>query len=176
MSHPHSQYTVRYAGLAEGSHQFDFSLNRDFFLNYYPETEILDADINIHIEAEKTNSLFSLNLNISGCVTVECDRCLDPCSVQFKVNPALIFSSENERPHSGKNDDTVINISTETESIRLDEYLYDFIMLALPFRRVHDELDGEESACNHDMLARISNLAGEKITDPRWETLNKLKE
>ena len=175
MSKSHGHYSIRYAGLSEGSHEFIFDVHEDFFKDYYPETEILGADIKLQIRAEKSPSMLMLELIFSGNISVECDRCLDPCTVPVSAVQKLIFTASDDRMQNGKIDDTMIAISPESDSVMLDEYVYDFILLSLPLRRVHDENEGTDSACNQEMLERINTLQNEKKTDPRWEKLNQIK-
>ncbi len=175
MSHHHKQFSIRFAGLPEGMHAFDFELNRDFFTEYYSENEFSDALVSVHIDAERTSTVLILDLQISGFVTVECDRCLDPCQVDIETDQTLIFSSAGEHHYPVKDDDSIVEISAETDEVILNSYLYDFVLLALPLRRVHDELDPEHSACNREMLERIDNLQIKHTDDPRWEKLKKLK-
>lgn len=175
MSHHHEQYSIRYAGLPEGMHAFDFELKREFFTEYYLENDFSDAHIFIHIDAERTASMLVLEIQISGSVTVECDRCLDPCQVTVSATQTLIFSSAGEHHLPQKDDDSIVEIHAETDEVPIDSYLYDFVLLALPLRRVHDELDPEHSACNREMLERIDNLQIIHTDDPRWETLKKIK-
>jgi len=174
MSHTSGTYTIRYAGLSEGSHVFDFVLGRDFFLNYFEDTEMQDALIQVNIEAERTGSALVLDMSIKGNVVVECDRCLDPCNISLTTQQTLIFSSAGDHYFEPKNDDSLIEIAEETDHVVLDSFFYDVILLAMPLRRVHDELDIEHSACNHEMLERISQLQDKTIVDPRWDKLNEI--
>jgi uncharacterized protein len=175
MSHHTGTYTIRYAGLPEGSHIFDFEVNRDFFLNYYKETEMQEVQILVHIEAERTEAALVLNMSITGNVVVECDRCLDPCNIGLETQQTLIFSSAGEHYFDRKDDDSLFEIAEETDHVVLDSILYDVILLAMPLRRVHDELDSEDSACNYEMLQRISEINEKKADDPRWDKLNEIK-
>ncbi len=154
---------------------FDFIIHRDFFVNYYPETEILDSDVKVRVNAERTAVMLILEMNISGTITVECDRCLDPCEISVETSKTIIFTSSGSNEGRQNEDDSIVSVSAETESIILNEYLYDFTILALPLRRVHDELEGEESGCNQEMLDRISKQHAIHTDDPRWEKLKKLK-
>jgi uncharacterized protein len=174
MSRLQGEYSIRYAGLPEGSHSFDYVVNGKFFTSYFPETEIHDASVQIHIDAERHASFLELIIHISGSVRVECDRCLDPCDVQLSDSQVLIFSSAGQQHHS-EDDDVVVEVGEEVDHVVLDSYLYDFILLAIPFRRVHDELDGNDSSCNQEMLDRIKNLEIKTSNEPIWDELNKIK-
>lgn len=174
MSAKQETFSVRYAGLPEGSHVFDFVLNKNFFIQYHPDSEIIDANIQVHIEAERAEYVLQMQLHFSGNVTVECDRCLDPCSVSISSDAVLLFTSENGRNHK-QDDDSLIEIAEETDHVVLDSYLYDFSMLSIPIRRVHDELDSAKSACNKEMLSIIEKINTQNAEDSRWDQLKKIK-
>jgi len=174
MSRLQGEYSIRYAGLPEGSHSFDYEVCGEFFTSYFPETEIRDAAVQIHIDAERHATFLELDIQISGSIRVECDRCLDPCDVQLSDSQMLIFSSAGQQHHS-EDDDVVVEVGEEVDHLVLDSYLYDFILLAIPFRRVHDELEADQSACNQEMLLRIKNLETKTSVEPIWDELNKIK-
>ncbi len=173
MSRVQERFVIRYSGLPEGVHTFDYNVGHDFFAEYHSETDIQASDLNIHIEADRNQAALLLKIKIKGNLTFECDRCLDPCIISIESLNSLIFTSENEQ-YGPANEDTIIRISEETASIVLDSYLYDFIMLSIPLRRVHDELDDETSNCNQDMLQRIKQMNNHTSADPRWEKLKEI--
>jgi len=175
MSHSIGRFSIRYAGLADGSHSFDFAPDKTFFTEYFPETDILDSKIAIHIDADKQTGMLITNMTLSGAVTVECDRCLDPCQVELNAQQTLIFSSSINNTFSKKEEDSVIEIGEVSENVILDNHIYDFVILSLPLRRVHDDLEGPDSQCNQDVLKELDQLSATVAPDPRWEKLNELK-
>ena len=58
----------------------------------------------------------------------------------------------------------------------MSHYLFEYITLALPYRRVPCEID-EDFECDEDTLKKLneSSVDEEKETNPMWEKLNKLK-
>jgi uncharacterized metal-binding protein YceD (DUF177 family) len=59
----------------------------------------------------------------------------------------------------------------------LQQHLYEFIMLALPIKRVHPNDEEGNSTCDPVMLKKLDELIvdEEPGTDPRWDELKKLK-
>jgi uncharacterized protein len=57
----------------------------------------------------------------------------------------------------------------------LRQQIYEFIMLALPIKRVHPADKKGKSTCDPVMLKKLEELIiEEKENDPRWDELKKL--
>lgn len=165
-------YTIPFAGLKIGEHDFDFQVDGTFFENF-PESEIKEADVEIHVVLEKQESMLVLNFDIQGVINVICDRCLDEFPFPIISEEVLIvkFGPEYEEV----SDDVIVLPATET-AIDLEQYIYEYIMTALPIQRIHPDLPDGASGCNKEMLEHFSKMKKERTIDPRWEALSHLKE
>ena len=92
---------------------------------------------------------------IEGEVTCECDRCLEDCLIPIDYEGHLIVRISDEQ---GEYDGDIMWISPADDIVDLTQYIYESIVLSLPYQRVHPE--GE---CNPDMLARFSFAENEEI-------------
>jgi len=76
----------------------------------------------------------------------------------------------------GEIEDNVLIIGRDDHEVEVGQLLYEFIVLALPYQRIHpDDAEGK-SACNVEMLNRlnahrIEGPEGKEETDPRWDVL-----
>jgi uncharacterized metal-binding protein YceD (DUF177 family) len=66
-------------------------------------------------------------------------------------------------------------IPDTAHEIDLAPFLYEYIHLLLPVRRVHPDERNGQSGCNPEVLKKLEELAPHPHLDPRWETLNRLK-
>jgi uncharacterized metal-binding protein YceD (DUF177 family) len=57
----------------------------------------------------------------------------------------------------------------------MSQYIYEYIHLLLPMRKVHGTDEDGNSLCNPDVISRITEEEHEP-GDPRWEVLRKLKD
>ena len=90
----------------------------------------------------------SLDFDIRGEVAVECDRCLEDCTIPVHFDGELVVHiSEQADEYDGEN----MWVSPEEEDIGLMQYIYESIVLSLPYRRVHPD-----GGCNPDMMARFT--------------------
>ncbi len=102
--------------------------------------------------------MIELRVKIDAEVRLTCDRCLDEfeCPVHFEGQPVVKISDtipEGEQ-YSGdahrevnNSDGDILWISPAEATLDLGQYIYESIMLSLPFQRVHPELKD----CNQEM-------------------------
>jgi uncharacterized metal-binding protein YceD (DUF177 family) len=105
-------------------------------------------------------------------VEVPCDRCGDPLEQPIEGNSHL-FIKFGEEPEEESDD--VIIISDRDYQIDVSHYIYEFINLMLPAKRIHGEDENGESLCNPEAIKFLDENSGEQETDPRWDALKKLK-
>jgi uncharacterized metal-binding protein YceD (DUF177 family) len=83
-------------------------------------------------------------------------------------------------------DESVMMITRDTPSINVAQLIYEFILLALPLKKIHpdykNELDEEDNELEGGFVyldeASTEESTEEESTtavDPRWEQLGKLK-
>lgn len=174
MARSQGTFTIRFAGLPLGSHEFDFDIKRDFFTNIHPETEILESNLKVNVKAFMSEKILNLDLHLHGSLGFECDRCLELCEIEIDSNEVLIFSSESPGEQNKSNEE-IVYVSEEIESVVLDEFIYDITLLSLPIRKVHDDLDLPDSKCNPEMLEVLNNVSSVKHENPQWEKLKNIK-
>lgn len=165
-------YAVRISGLGEGVHDFSFELDRQFFA-LFEQSEIENGRVHAGVVLEKKHGFMSLRFSLQGEVEVVCDRCLE--SFPTGIDTAqLLFVRTGEVP--GEIEDDVLVIGKDDHEIDVRQFLYEFVILALPFKKVHPDDDSGNSLCNPDMLTKLNaHKLKEKDqydqTDPRWDAL-----
>jgi uncharacterized metal-binding protein YceD (DUF177 family) len=175
------RYKIAYKGLGAGLHHFDFEIDSDFF-GRHDGSEIKGGSAAVGVELERKSSMLSLRVHITGAVTVACDRCLEDCELPIDFRGKLIVKFSDEQIPS---DGDVMWLSPAESLLDLEQYIYESIVLALPFRRVHPEDVHGTPLCNPAMLERFrivtpeqfEHLTAEKPVgeDPRWAKLKELK-
>lgn len=167
-------FRIPYHDLPVGvGRDFVFEIPADFF-SHWPEAEVgevavPDSEVSVHA-LRRSTTLLELSVRINAEVTLTCDRCLDEflCPVYFVGHPVVKISDsvpEGERYSGDANveannsDGDILWISTAEEAIDLGQYVYESIMLALPFQRVHPEMKD----CNQDMLRRFRIVSEEEF-------------
>ena len=167
------KYSIPFRGLTEGKHQFHFDIDEAFF-DHFESSEISRGDLLARIDLDKRSQFLELNFYISGTVRVICDRCLEDFSLDIQ-HQARLYIRFGEKTHE-QTDEVLVLADSENE-IRLEQYFYEFIHLALPYQKIHPR-DGETKGCNPEMTKVLDSLSSEdskkKETDPRWDKLKEI--
>ena len=170
-----NKYIIPITGLSEGTHEFSFSIGKDFF-DLFEESELHDGQVEIHVSLFKTTEMLDLDFELNGNIMVECDRCLDifALPVDFQAKLIVEFGDENSDVSDA---DEKITLSRKENNLDLAQHFYDYINLSLPIRRIHPKDENNKSTCNKEMLKKLKELSSgdnEIDTDPRWDNLKPL--
>ncbi len=87
------------------------------------------------VSLKKTSVTFELNFDIKGMVHVPCDRCLDDITMDVDTQNKLIVKFGKE--YSEESDEIVIIPEADGGEINIAWFLYEFIALSLPTKKVH---------------------------------------
>jgi len=165
-------YTIPLSGLKEGHHTIDFEIDKEFF-EQFEESEVKEGCLIANIEMDKRSSHLDMLIRVAGSVRISCDRCLEMFSQPVSSENRLLIKF-------GKSiediDPDILSVPIDEHELDLQQQIYEFIMLALPIKRVHPaDMEGE-STCNPVMLKKLEELIvyEEKENDPRWDELKKL--
>ncbi len=140
------EYKIAYKGLKNGLHTFDFQVDGALFASRGND-DILAASCRAHVEMERAERTLTLHTTVEGTVTVPCDRCLEPCEVPVHFEGDLLVRLSEEQ---GEYDGEVMWVSPAESEVDLAQYLYESIVLALPYQRVHPD-----GGCDPAMLSRF---------------------
>ena len=66
------EYDISFAGLKQGSHQFDYHIDKHF-LELFAFDEVNDIDQIVTVLLEKKSNLMELHFSSKGTVNVNCD-------------------------------------------------------------------------------------------------------
>jgi uncharacterized metal-binding protein YceD (DUF177 family) len=166
------QYAIPFRGLKEGRHYFKFVSDNKFF-EQFDSSEIRMGLVTTDVELIKHTQFLELHFNLKGKVTVNCDRCLEPFAMAIEHEAVLYIRFGKE---SYEQSEEVVILADTANELDLGQYLYEFIHLALPYQRVHPEVDGH-SGCHPEMVKKLKDhtISEEPDSrDPRWEKLEGL--
>ena len=165
-------FAIPVSGIKDGHHIFEFEITKEFF-DLFDESEIREGELAAVVNVEKNSSHLDLDITISGKVRTCCDRCLGIFDYPVEcVNSLLVKFGLNE----DESDPDIITIPRDEYELDLKQYIYEFVYLALPIRRIHpDNADGT-STCDPVMLQKLNEhlVEGEDVDDPRWDKLRNL--
>lgn len=173
------RYSIAFKGLKNGHHEYRFAVDKSLF-EEFESSEIKDGKCDVAVDLDRQESQLVLDISISGYVVVECDRCLEDCRIPIDFMGRLLAKFSDEvREYDGE----VIWLLPGEERVDLTQYIYESIVLSLPYQRVHPE--GE---CNPEMLERFrivsegefaaieEQAAAHEHNDGQWAKLAALRE
>ncbi len=170
MNHP-DQYQIAFTGLNPGTYLFDFKIG-DTFFEQVKDTEITGGEVSVVVTMAREERMMDLHLDIEGKVRVTCDRCNELMDVEVKGNERLIIKLGD---HYYEESEDVQVIPDTAHQFDLAPFIYEYIHLLLPIRRVHPEDEEGNSQCDPEIIMKLKELSESHIPDPRWEALAQLK-
>jgi uncharacterized protein len=166
------QYAIPFRGLKEGKHNYEFVADNSFF-EQFDTSEVQKGLVTIHVELIKHSQFLELHFELSGKVTVVCDRCLESFVLGI-AHDAVLYIRFGEKTY--EQSEEVQILADSTNEVKLEQYIYEYIHLALPYQKFHQEIDGL-SGCDPEMLKKLESYTANDESegeDPRWDKLRGL--
>lgn len=174
---PHKEFEIAFVGLKSGEHEFNYDIDDKFFATY-GTPDFGESKLHIRLMLDKKGGFFLLKFEITGEITVNCDRCGDPFTLpvwdEFNIvvklveDPALIEDDE---------DPNVAYMSRHESILQVADWIYEFSLLSIPMQRIHPDNAEGESGCNPKVLKMLDEMkqqAGVK-ENPVWKDLDKFR-
>jgi uncharacterized protein len=162
------QFTIPFTGLKQGEHRFEYSINELFFeeLGY---SDIKQGLFKVNLLLLKQNSMMTLNFEISGEISTTCDRCLEEMILPINSEQTLFIKFGDE---THEETDEVFVLSRHEQEMDVSQFIYEFIILAVPAVKAHPE--GE---CDPEIERKLQELKPKSSNDddPRWDILKNIK-
>ncbi|NJO02762.1 MAG: DUF177 domain-containing protein [Bacteroidia bacterium] len=141
------------------------------------------------MELEKSDTMIQLHFHIKGSTELVCDRSLEPFEYPINLDQNLILKFGT---HSEALTEEIEVISRNTIEINVAQPIYEFIGLAIPYKKLHPRFQSAFEEVEEDDLIVESqwvyssddkpsaadtdpNPNQEENLDPRWQILKKLK-
>ena len=173
-----NDYKIAFRGLKNGDHDFVFAIS-DALFEAYENPEVKGGKGEARVRLNRSETQLVCDVEIEAEVIVPCDRCLEDCPIAIDYEGRLVVKfSEEELEYDGE----VMWLYPGEAEVDFSHYIYESIILSLPYQRVH-----EEGACDPSMIARFTigteeeleaieeRAAKEEQTEGAWDKLAALK-
>lgn len=169
-------FGVNIVGLSLAIHEFDFELNSSFFKQYGSEM-ITEGNLKASVRLNKHETFIEADFRIKGSVVLTCDRSLDEFDFPINIDQKLVYKYGDEDKEISEE---VIMIHRDTATLDLGQPMFEYIILAVPIKKLHPRFLEEEEDDNEEgkliySSATKDEKSDEGVVDPRWEALKKLK-
>lgn len=166
------KYIISFSGLSLGKHEYEYNLTDKFFedLEY---SEIKKGDVRVDVRLNKQSTLLILDFIIRGEVTMPCDRCGDDCKIKIKGDYQLFVKYVGSADDKKVEEDMIV-LSAKDGELDIAHQLYEYTILSLPAKRVHEKL----MDCNKEVIKKLKEIELAEQTqslDPRWDKLKDIK-
>ncbi len=167
-----SEFVIPFKGLKNGVHQYNFQI-KDKFFESISYSELKKGDVIVILMLHREENMLTLDFQIDGTIEVNCDRCNELYYQPIKGDKRLIIKfGKNEYEESAE----VLVIPFEEHQINVRHYIYEFVNLLLPYRKVHPKDKYGIHQCNPEVIKKLEELKPKPAEDPRWDKLKKLKQ
>jgi uncharacterized metal-binding protein YceD (DUF177 family) len=166
-------FSVNFVGLSNKAHPFEFKLDDSFFERY--GTEILTSgNLDAVVVLDKHETFIEADFTIKGTVRLTCDRSLEPFDEILDLQKKVVFKFGD---NPGEVSDEIIIVSREETSLELGQLMYEFIVIAIPIKKLHPRFRAEEAEQpeTEGKIVYRGTTEEQGDIDPRWEALKKLK-
>jgi len=172
-------YSINIVGLSNKQHQFHYDLGGEFFKEYGSDL-VSEGSFEVDLLLDKHETFLETEFKIKGTARLICDRSLEPFDYPIKSMARIMFKyGEKDEEIS----DEIVIIQRDTATLELGQYIYEFIALAIPLKKLHPKFKDDEEDDDDLSTGKIvyssdpdkdEGTNGEDI-DPRWNILKKLK-
>ena len=165
-------FVIPLNGLAAGENHFSWHAGREFF-EAFENVEILDADLDVSVVVEKSGRYVGVDCEIDGAVTVACDRCLEDLRMPVSTDVMLSvkFGDEESSEEHQEGEREIVFVPEGDAEMDMSQIIYDYVCLALPMQRHHDE--GE---CNPEAVRYLGGGEPVKVEEDANNPFAALKE
>ncbi len=174
------EFNIGIYKLTNKVHEYQFNIDSDFF-KYFASSPIEEGQLVADITLDKQETLIRITFDIEGSIQLVCDRSLENFDYPVHIKKSLLFQYGEEETELT---DELIIITQNTHTINLAQYIYEFIGIEVPMKKIHPDYrtDDDDLPLNQGEIVFSTEDSGmdteknESETDPRWDKLKKFKQ
>ena len=149
-------FEIPITSLQIGTHNFEYIVQNDFLKAF--EAAYDRGKFEVKILFEKKHSMLEVDFNINGYIETACDRCMEDIKLPITNTRTLIFKYAEE----AREEEEIVYLKMGQTEVNLSKFIYEFIMLAIPLKKVKDcELDDYKD-CNQKILDVLDDISVEE--------------
>ena len=176
-------FDIAFVGLKLGVQEFYYEITDKFFEDFQ-EQDFTNCKVQVKLSLDKETNFMLLKFEIGGTVETECDRCLDPISLNLwdEFNITVKMVENPELMNSDEEDPDIFYISRGEGLINIENWIYEFINLSIPSQKYcagNDDTD--TTGCNPEALKVLNTLKIKEEKEPIqkenpiWKGLDQFK-
>jgi uncharacterized metal-binding protein YceD (DUF177 family) len=164
---PLLEFIIPIGGLSNGLHDYTFTIEDSFFANF-EYSLIKHGKVVVNLELDKRIGVYELNFELEGEVHTECDRCSEPLALDVASEERLLIKFAEEESEELD----VVYILTGTQELSVAKFIYEFVHLAVPFVKTHENIGERCSQIIDEFLSAENDVTEEQSSV--WDSLKDL--
>lgn len=167
------EFDIEVFRLSNGKHDYEYELKDEFF-QLFPNSIVNQGNLKAKVQLEKNERLIEARFFIEGTVLLVCDRSLEEYDEPISFKEKLTFKYGEEWKELSEE---IIQIPFDIQKLNLAQYLFEFIGLQVPMKKLHPKFRKEKDEGETKLIYKSDLLEDEDTftTDPRWDALKKIK-
>jgi uncharacterized protein len=176
------QFELDIYKLSLKKHIYEFNIDDQFF-TLFEESFINKGQLQVKVELDRSETMIMANFVISGYIELMCDRSLDEFNHIVDIKENIIFKYGEEYQEISE---VIVIIPKETQKLDISQYIYEFIGLSIPMKKLHPRFCEDTIQEDDDTETKLIFTTGsveeeeteEKFEKPSadiWEKLKSLK-
>ena len=167
------QFDINLINIKKDVEYFDYQVDKEFFENFDQDI-VSNGNINVNLKVIKTDLMITMKFNFAGNIILTCDKSLKQFEEPVQVSKTIFFKYGEENLEM---DENLYQIAGNTININVSSHIMEFLILEIPFRKIHPELRDEMEEKEDEELIYQTNKDQniKEKPDPRWSDLEKLK-
>ena len=151
--HNKHEYDIAFVGLKPGTHVYEYCVDDKFFEKYGVQ-EFKNSDITIKLTFDKQPTLFALKFDIGGKVMLDCDRCSNDLNLNLweEFNLYIKYADDADAMNDTEEDPDIYYIAKNESILKVDDWIYEFVNLSIPYQRSCSESEIGGPQCNKAVL------------------------
>ena len=167
---PFAKYDIKFIGLKDGIHNFDFEIDNQFF-DIFNYTELNNCRIKSIVQLDKKLNLLKLKFYSKGSININCDLSNEPFDYIIDEKHEIVVKFDDR---FNNDNDEILILEHGSYKVNIAQYIYEMIVLSVPIKKLHPGI--ENGTLKSNILKKLEELSPTsriKNKDPRW---NKLKD
>lgn len=172
-------FEIAFVGLKPGIHEFLYDIEDNFFDENIPR-EFENCVAKVKLQLDKKINFFLLKFEIGGKADLLCDRCSNMLTKDLWDEFNMVVKMvDNPDEMNEQEEDPDIHYISKTEShLYLNEWIYEFVSLAVPLQKMCTEEEFGGDKCNLEVLEKLKEMEvkdNDHNANTIWKGLDQFK-
>ena len=173
------EFEIAFVALKPGIHEFTYEVDDKFFAEDVVR-DFTNCTATVKLQLDKKSGFMLLKFEIGGKADVECDRCGNTLTMDLwdEFNMLVKMVDNPDEMNQQEEDPDVFYISRTESHLHLNDWIFEFVSLSVPFQKSckEEELGGPQ--CNKEVLEKLKQMEASeaaKNATTIWKDLEKFK-